>query len=160
MNPTLFRSLIFKLCISALCGAVVNISFATFANAQELSPVGKWKTIDDNNGKVKSIVEIRESGGKLYGNIIRLFPEPGEDLNPKCDKCEGGRKNQPVLGMNIMWGLTKDGSEWSGGVILDPENGKTYKCYVEPIEGGKKLKLRGYIGFSLLGRTQYWLRAD
>jgi uncharacterized protein (DUF2147 family) len=135
-------------------------SDAAIAPAAELSPVGRWKTIDDNTGKPKSIVRIWEEGGKLFGKVESLILQPGEDPAPKCTKCEGERKDKPVIGMVILWDLTKDGSEWSGGKILDPDNGKTYRCYVEPVEGGAKLKVRGYIGFALLGRTQYWLRAE
>ena len=128
--------------------------------AKALSPVGKWKTIDDDTGKPKSIVEIWERGGKVYGKILSLFREPDEDPDPLCDKCEGHRKDKRVISMTILWGLSEDGDEWSGGQILDPDNGKIYKCYIEAQDGGRKLKVRGYIGFSLLGRTQYWHKVD
>ncbi|NOZ00881.1 MAG: DUF2147 domain-containing protein [Deltaproteobacteria bacterium] len=140
---------------------ILAIAFSTqTAWAEALSPVGKWKTIDDDTGKPKSIVEIWERGGKVYGKILRLFRGPSEDQDPKCDKCEGFRKDKRIIGMTIMWGLSRDDDEWSGGKILDPDNGKIYRCYIEVQEGGKKLKVRGYIGISLLGRTQYWLKVD
>jgi len=124
-----------------------------------MSPVGIWTTIDDATGQPKSLIRIWEKGGKIYGTIVKLInPEDG-DPNPPCDMCPGAMKDKPVLGMTIIKGLTKDGAEWSGGSILDPESGKTYKVYIEVLPGGKKLKVRGYIGFALLGRTQYWIRA-
>jgi uncharacterized protein (DUF2147 family) len=126
----------------------------TDAAATPTTPVGRWKTIDDSSHKPKAIVEIWEHAGKLYGKIIKLFREPGEDQDPKCDKCKGDKKDKRVIGMVIVEGLSKNGDEWSGGSILDPDNGKTYKCKMA-IEKGK-LKVRGFIGFSLLGRTQYW----
>ena len=92
------------------------------------------------------------------GKIVKLFRQPSEDRDPVCDKCEGALKNVRVIGMQILNGLAKDGDEWSGGTVLDPDNGKTYKCYLVLQENGSKLKLRGFIGFSLLGRTQYWQR--
>lgn len=126
--------------------------------AQQVPPRGRWKTIDDETGKPKSIVVIWEEKGKLYGSIDTLIPQPGDEENPKCDKCEGDRKDKPIKGMTIMWDLEKDDDEWSGGQILDPKNGKTYKCTIEVVDNGARLKVRGYIGFSLIGRSQYWLR--
>ena len=78
--------------------------------------------------------------------------------NPICKECEGERHNQPVTGMQIVWGLKQDGDEWNGGHILDPNNGKVYRCKMSVTEGGQKLEVRGFIGFSLLGRTQTWER--
>ena len=124
------------------------------------SPVGRWKTIDDETGKPKSIVRIWEENGKLFGKVEELIRGPDEDPNPVCDKCEGDRKDKPIIGMTIMWDLERDGDSWSGGRILDPKKGKTYRCTIALEDGGKKLKVRGYIGISLLGRTQYWYRVD
>jgi uncharacterized protein (DUF2147 family) len=144
----------------ALVGLVAAL--AAPASAAELLPVGRWKTIDDATGKPKSVVQIYEESGKLFGKIERLIIAPGADPNPKCDKCEGERKDQPVVGMVILWDLEKDkgGSAWGGGRILDPKNGKTYRCLIEPLDGGKQLKVRGYLGISLIGRTQQWLRME
>jgi len=130
--------------------------------SQNKSPAGQWKTIDDETGKVKSIVEISVgTDGKLYGKIIKLFKKPDEDQDPVCDKCEGDKKDKKIIGMQIMWELEKDSeTEWEDGHILDPKNGKTYGCEIEVIENGAKLKVRGYLGFSLLGRTQIWLRVN
>jgi uncharacterized protein (DUF2147 family) len=117
--------------------------------------IGKWKTMDDETGKAKSIVEIYEKSGKIYGRILEILEE--EHRNRKCDLCTGADKDKPILGMTIIKGLTKDGNEYNGGKITDPKNGKQYKCYIT-LEGKDKLKVRGYIGISLLGRTQYWFR--
>jgi uncharacterized protein (DUF2147 family) len=140
--------------------ATLSVLFATSALAQAPSAVGRWTTIDDETKKPKSVITIYEEGGKLFGKIEKLFREPNEEQNPLCDKCEGTLKNQPIMGMVILRDLKKDGEEWTGGTILDPANGKTYKCKIAVEAGGKKLKVRGYIGMALLGRTQYWVRAE
>lgn len=137
---------------------VAQIAFSFSAWAQGMSPVGKWKTIDDETKQPKSIVEITETSGKLSGKIVQLFRKHEEDQNPKCDKCTGDKKDKPILQMEIIEGLTQDGDVWTGGSILDPKNGKTYKCKIKVVDGGKKLEVRGFIGFSLLGRTQVWER--
>jgi len=123
--------------------------------AQSHTVIGKWKTIDDETGKPKSIVEIYEKSGKIYGKVVDIL-----DVNRKkdlCKDCSGEDINKPILGITVVKGLSKDGGEYSGGKILDPKNGKLYKCTIV-LEGNDKLKVRGYIGFSLLGRTQYWYR--
>ena len=117
---------------------------------------GKWKTIDDDSGEEKSIVEIFEREGKAYGTITQLLnPEP-DDPDPVCDKCTDHRKNKRITGMEIITGLKPDGNEWAKGEILDPENGKVYKCKIWVSDG--VLKVRGYIAF--LYRTQTWLPVD
>ena len=137
-----------------LCITFLNV----FSFAQS-TPIGKWKTIDDETNKPKSIIEIFEKEGKLYGKIEKLFLKADEDQNPKCDKCFGNKKDQLIIGMQILNGLKKDSDiKWIDGEILDPDNGKTYSCKVTLIEDGKKLKVRGFIGFSLIGRTQVWDR--
>lgn len=148
MNSFFRRSLLVSL----------QLIVSVFAWAESTSPVGKWKTIDDETKQAKSIVQISERQGKLFGKIVQLFRKPDEDQNPKCDKCTGDKKDQPILQMEIIEGLTQDEDVWSGGQILDPKNGKTYKCKIKVIDGGKKLEVRGFIGFSLLGRTQIWER--
>ena len=102
---------------------------STLAAATD-NPVGLWRTIDDKSGKEKSLVRVSESNGQLQITVEKLFREPGEEPNPLCDKCPGEKKNKPVIGMQIGSGLKKDGDVWSGGEILDPQNGKTYKCKV------------------------------
>lgn len=121
------------------------------------SPVGVWKTVDDKTGQDKSVIEITEQDGELSGKVIEVL-QSDQGPNPVCKECEGERHDQPVVGMTILWGLRQDGDEWSGGKILDPNNGKTYKCKMRLVEDGSKLEVRGFIGFSLLGRTQTWIR--
>jgi uncharacterized protein (DUF2147 family) len=128
--------------------------------AAEPSPSGLWKTIDDSSGQARGLVRIREVNGQFEGKIEKAFPKPGEDPAPKCDKCDGPRRNQPVLGMTILWGLARQGDEYQGGEILDPETGKIYRAKMKLIDGGKKLEVRGFIGISLFGRSQIWLREE
>ncbi|WP_424683171.1 DUF2147 domain-containing protein [Frateuria sp. YIM B11624] len=123
------------------------------------TPVGTWKTIDDTTGKPKSIVQITEQNGELQAKVLKVL-QSDEGPNPICRKCDGERKDQPVEGMTIMWGVTRDGDVWDGGKILDPHNGKTYKVKLSMLEGGQKLDVHGYIGFALLGRSQVWERQE
>ncbi len=120
--------------------------------------VGKWKTIDDETSQPKSIVEIYERDGKVYGKIVRLFRDPGEDPDPVCDQCEpdDGRYNKKIIGMEIMRDMTKSGDSFDGGDILDPNNGKVYRCKIW-LEGSN-LMVRGYWG--PFYRTQTWLKAQ
>lgn len=141
-----------------IVGALIAFAGTGAAAAQNLSPVGRWRTIDDKTGQAKSIVRIVDNRGEIQGQVESVFSPPAVSLNPLCDKCSGDQKNKPIVGMLIMWGLKKDGDEFSGGRVLDPDEGKVYKCYIKVVENGAKLQLRGYIGFSLLGRTQTWVR--
>ncbi|WP_299112657.1 DUF2147 domain-containing protein [uncultured Winogradskyella sp.] len=120
------------------------------------SVLGKWKTIDDETGKEKSIVEIYESDGKIYGKIIELL-NPSEE-NPKCSNCEGSKKDQSILNMVIIEGLEKGDDVYEGGTILNPENGKTYKCRLKLEDDKGKLQVRGYVAFFY--KTQYWKRIE
>lgn len=128
-----------------------------FAFAQT-SPVGLWKTIDDDGKTAKSLVRISEQGGALVGSIDKLL-DPKDPVDAKCDLCKDDRKNQPIVGLQIIRGVKgeADGT-WGGGEILDPNNGKTYRTRLKPIEGGKKLEMRGYIG--PFYRTQTWIRVE
>jgi uncharacterized protein (DUF2147 family) len=139
---------------------VSMLLLASGAIAQTAGPVGLWKTIDDASGKPKSLVRISVAHGELNGKIEKLFRGAGEEQNPVCDKCEGARKDQPILGMIILQGLKPDGTDYGGGTVLDPVNGKLYKSKVSLADDGRKLNLRGYIGVPLLGRTQTWLREE
>lgn len=128
------------------------------AFAQDLtSPAGQWTTIDDETGKPKSIVQIDVANDQLTGKVVEvLWSERGP--HPVCEKCDGERKDKPVEGMTIIWDMKKDGEDWKGGKILDPKTGKIYNCKIHLTDGGKKLEMRGFIGFSLIGRTQVWER--
>ena len=130
-------------------------------HAQDVNPdavLGKWNTIDDETGRKKSVVEIYKEGDKLYGKIVELFRLPDEDPDPICDECDEDdpRYNQKVLGMVILEGLEWDDDEWDDGTIMDPKNGKVYSCKLWLKDG--KLQVRGYLGFSLIGRSQTWIR--
>lgn len=120
--------------------------------------IGLWKTIDDDSGKARSIVEIYKNGDTYYGKVVDMFLEPHEDPDPVCDDCDSDdpRYMQKVKGMEILKGAKKDGDEYVGGKILDPENGKVYTCKLWLEDG--KLKLRGYIAFFY--RTQTWLKYE
>jgi len=128
--------------------------------ADGASPVGLWKNLDDASGKPRALIRVTEANGKLQGRIEKVFPAAGEDPNPKCDKCEGALKNAPVLGLVILSGLTKDGDDYVGGQILDPDNGKVYRSQLRLIQNGQQLSVRGYIGVPMLGRSQTWLRQE
>jgi len=134
------------------------VLFSIPAFAENMTVVGKWRTIDDKTGKPKSVIEITQSGDQFSGKIIQLI-DPSEP-HPLCKDCPGDKANQPIEGMEILWGLheTKVGQEWGDGKIMDPQNGKVYSCRLKPQDHGQKLEVRGFIGFSLLGRSQTWLR--
>lgn len=141
-------------------GLAIAALLAGSASFAQNSPVGLWRTISDETGKQKSLVRITESNGVYSGKVEKLFREPGEDPNPVCDKCEGELKGKPALGMTILTGIKQDGNAYSGGKIVDPNNGKVYSSKLTLIDGGKKLEMRGYIGTPMLGRTQVWLREE
>ncbi|MBP5982936.1 MAG: DUF2147 domain-containing protein [Fluviicola sp.] len=128
---------------------------ASYSFAQ--SCIGTWITIDDETGKKKSKVELYKQDGKLYGKITYVYPRPGLEENPVCKKCPGDRKNKPLVGLQIVRGLSWNGSEWEDGTIVDPENGKVYTCSIWLVEGNPdKLNVRGYVGPFF--RTQTWIR--
>lgn len=137
---------------SVACFAM--LLFLTTALAQNRF-VGRWKTIDDETGKPISVVEIFESRGRIYGRIVELYNP--KNTHRKCENCTGEDKNKPLLGLLVIKGLTRDGNEYSNGKILDPKQGKLYKCTIS-LDGNDRLKVRGFIGVSLIGRTQVWER--
>jgi uncharacterized protein (DUF2147 family) len=145
-----------KQCI--ILSVILIVTLLAFSNVQAQDIVGRWKTIDDETGKEKSIVNIYMQDGKYFGKIDTLFREPDEDPDPVCDKCppEDPRYNKKLVGMVILENLEKDGDEWDDGSILDPGKGKVYDCKMW-IEDGN-LKVRGYLFF--LYRTQTWYRVD
>lgn len=143
-----------------LLGGLAALAFAMPAWADDGSPVGLWKVVDDHSGKPSALIRITDSGGELQGKIEKLFREPAEDPNPTCVRCTDARKGQPIVGMTIVSGLHKQGDAYDGGEILDPANGKVYKSKLTLRDGGKKLDVRGYIGVPMLGRSQIWLRQE
>lgn len=127
---------------------------AVSVNAQTI--FGKWNSFDEETKELESIIEVYKKDGKAYARIISIIDKERQDA--LCLECKGKRKNLPILGMDILSGLKQKGDEWSGGKILDPKNGKEYKCYIKLLDKNT-LKLRGYIGFSMFGRTAIWKRA-
>lgn len=122
------------------------------------SPVGHWTTIDDATKKPKSIVEIyTTTNGSLAGKVTQVL-QSDTGPHPVCDKCSGERKGKPVEGMVILWGVSKKGNSWEGGRILDPKSGKEYSVKMTPSADGNSMEVRGFMGLSLLGRTQTWQR--
>ena len=123
----------------------------------QTSPAGLWNTVSDVDGRPTAVVELREVGGAYVGTVRALLV-PADHEDSLCTKCSGDRKNQPIVGMQIVWNMRSDGDAWSGGEILDPETGKTYRAQMKLTDGGKKLVVRGYIGLPLFGRSQTWIR--
>lgn len=126
------------------------------ASAQE-NVLGRWQTIDDATGKPKSVVEIYQArDGRIAGKVVEILDfKNGPD--PACTECKGANHGKPIKGLVILWGLGADGDgKWSGGRVLDPENGKDYKAKLELLDGGRKLGMSGCIAF--LCRQQVWLR--
>jgi uncharacterized protein (DUF2147 family) len=158
--PRTARDFFYLSVTRALETAILSAVIWSAAFAGELSPAGLWKTIDDNTGKPRGLVRIMEVNGEYQGKVEKIFPKPGEDADPKCEKCDGARHNQPVIGMTILWGLTKQGDEYQGGAILDPESGNVYRARMKLDGEGEKLNVRGFIGVALLGRTQTWVRNE
>lgn len=135
----------------------IVVGLSSVAAMAQMTPVGLWKTIDDHDGSVKSEIRIVENGGVVSGKVERILDVKAKQ-DDKCVECQDERKDQPILGMEILRGLKKaEGKDvWEGGNVLDPNNGKVYRAAVTPIEGGTKLQMRGYIGFFY--RTQIWIR--
>ncbi|MGL5742761.1 MAG: DUF2147 domain-containing protein [Legionella sp.] len=135
------------------CGFFVATFYLPAAIAASQAPVGNWVTVDDKTGEKRAIVNISQSGGTLSAVIDKVYPQPGD--TGICDKCPGECKGNKVRGLRFMWGLKNQGeNEWSGGSILDPKSGKVYSAKITV--QGNKLLVRGYLGVSLLGRTQIW----
>ncbi len=147
---------------------VIILSFlssaAVYALNHQITPLGEWKTIDDVTGQPKAIVRITQaSDGFLSGQILKIFPSPGHDEHELCAACNGDKHNQPIEGMVILEGLKQDqknANEWINGHILDPKTGKVYRSMIQLMENGSSLKVRGYIGLPLFGRTQTWTKVN
>ena len=139
--------------------AVSLLALAGLAHAQ-MTPAGLWKTIDDDTKKEKSLVRIGESGGVLTGRIEKLL-DPATRPDAVCEKCTDERKGQPLVGLVIIKNAKQDADDpavWTGGEITDPNNGKSYRLRLKPVDGGKTLEVRGYIG--PFYRNQTWIRVE
>lgn len=144
-----------KILATLLLAAAAGGAFA------QATPVGVWKTIDDKTGTEKAQIRIRDDGGVLSGRIEKLLA-PDAKPDAVCDKCTDERKDQPMVGLEVLRGVKKADAEnlWDGGTILDAAEGKVYKVRLQPADGGNKLEVRGYVGMPLLGRTQTWIRVE
>jgi uncharacterized protein (DUF2147 family) len=137
--------------------APLSASAQSVASAEKpASPIGLWETIDDKTGKPTAVVEIFEKEAKLFGRIEQLLTRGDE--NSVYSACSDDRKNQPVVGMIIIRNIKPAGNEFGGGDILDPDSGSVYRCKMHLEDNGKQLIVRGYIGFSFIGRSQTWHR--
>lgn len=146
-----------KAAAATLAALLVLLSEGVLA---DISPVGRWEVIDDQGHKPVAIMKIVERNGEFLGKIEKLLPQPGDDPDPVCSNCPGTLKGSPIRGLTIMQGLKKEGDEYSGGTILDPDSGNYYSVKMSLGPDGNTLKVRGYLGISLLGRTQTWYRVD
>jgi uncharacterized protein (DUF2147 family) len=161
-TPFIAKLLFLALATHIWLSPLVRAQAAQAANSTSLSPVGRWKTVDDATGKVKSIVAIREENGKLYGTIETLFDPPVP--YPTCYLCTGELKDRPLVGLQVLSGFVQNGNhqngEWSGGQVLDPESGRIYRASLSVDAGGKTLRLHGYFVVPVLGRTEHWQRVE
>jgi uncharacterized protein (DUF2147 family) len=139
--------------------AVVSLLTASTLALAQATPVGLWKTIDDETKTEKSLVRITEAGGVVSGKIEKLL-DAKTPADVVCEKCSDERKGQPVVGLAIIRNAKADAGKehWEGGDIVDPNNGKVYKLRLKPLDGGKKLEVRGYVG--PIYRNQHWIRVD
>lgn len=143
--------------IQILCICFIGLTHSAFA--ANTTPTGLWKSIDDNTGKPRSLIRISETNGEYTAVIEKglLSTDTGEAI---CDKCTDARKGQRIVGMTIINGMNQKGENLEGGEILDPENGKTYRCKMKLDKTGNNLEVRGFIGISLFGRSQIWTREE
>ena len=136
--------------------AAAAVASSAFA---QMTPAGTWRNVDDKTGEVKAEITIAETAGGMNGRIDKLL---GKNAKPddKCTECSDDRKGKPMVGLEIIRGAKKaaDREVWEDGKILDPENGREYRLRLTPVDGGKKLEVRG--SFGPFGRTQTWLRAQ
>jgi uncharacterized protein (DUF2147 family) len=144
------RTFVVLLCLSGLALRAAPADAAA-------TPAGRWRTVDDKTGKAKAIIVLYEEKGLLFGRVETLVDPDAVKI---CDKCSDERKGQAVTGMVVVRRMKKDGDEYTGGDILDPKNGSVYRCKMRLVDQGRKLSVRGYLGFSVFGRSQTWIRDD
>lgn len=142
--------------------AAIGVSFisvaAIAAGAPPTTASGVWQQIDDETGVIGALITISEHNGRYEGRITKLFLKPGDPVNPICSACSGDRKDKPYLGLQIIDNLERHGLEYDGGTILNPQDGAEYSVTLALSPDGQTLTVRGYIGISLLGRSQEWKR--
>ncbi len=137
---------------------LITFLFSSFALAATSNVVGNWETIDAKTQKPSSIIAIQSSGSVVVGKIIKTFDETSEKKVERCTLCKDDRKNQPIIGLEIIRNMQCELNKCHGGTILDPRDGKIYKATMRLVNNGQQLKVRGYIGVSLFGKTVVWNR--
>ena len=136
--------------------AILFLTTASLARSQTAS--GVWQQIDPSTGKVGALVTFGERNGIFSGYISKLFPNPGEDQNPLCQKCAGAQQGKPILGLMFIEGMRRSGLTYEGGTILDPETGTVYSATMQLSKDGNSLTVRGYVGLPIFGQSQIWKR--
>jgi uncharacterized protein (DUF2147 family) len=143
----------------AFFGFAATLAFTSFALASS-NIVGKWQSIDSETDKPSSVITITEVNNAYVGTITKIFEENQQKASDLCVKCKGGLHNKPIMGMNILHAQIEPTGAIKSCAILDPKQGAVYHCTLDLIDGGKTLKLHGYIGMPLIGRTEYWQRSE
>jgi len=144
--------------LAMLC-VMMSVGLCSAAKADEPSAAGLWQALDDETHQPSGWFLIRDAGGGIYvGSLVKMFLKPGEDPAVVCSKCKDDRLNKPWLGLDIIRGMQRAGLAYSDGTILDPRDGNVYNAKMTLSPDGQSLTVRGYLGFSLLGRNQYWTR--
>jgi len=142
---------LFLVLVVVCCGPV---------RGQGSTPAGLWQTVSDRTGQADGLVRVEEVNGEYIGTVVAVFSPPAESSSPLCGECKGDLKNKPIVGMAILHGVRLLADGYSAGEILDPDEGRVYKCRIALTEGGRKLEVRGYIGIPLFGRSQVWIRKE
>jgi uncharacterized protein (DUF2147 family) len=141
-------------------GTATLLAWAATAVAQKASPAGLWKTYSDRTGEADGLVRIVDERGEFVGRVEKVFSPPNESPNPVCDRCEAELHNRPVVGLAILRGVRREKDGYTEGTILDPDEGKIYRCTISLKDVGQRLEIRGFIGVSFFGRTQVWTRVE
>jgi len=152
-----------KTLMTTVRAALALLALTALGSAMaQMTPVGLWHSIDDKTGQPKGEIRIFDVGGGVLNGKVERGLDKNAKPDEKCDQCTDDRKGKPKVGLEIIRGAKKaDGADvWEGGTIVDPDNGTVYKLKMTPVDGGKKLDVRGFIGFALLGRTQTWVRVQ
>jgi uncharacterized protein (DUF2147 family) len=142
-----------------LAATLLLAPLLALAQVEGGSPVGLWRTIDDETGRARALVRLFEKDGRIFGRIEKGLSQETES-DPVCSLCTDERRGLPKIGLIIIRNMQRDGEVWRGGDILDPDNGKVYRCRLRVVDDNRSLEVRGFIGFALLGRTQMWERVD
>lgn len=145
--------------VSGAAGLALMLIFGSVAaRAADQTAVGVWEQVNEKTGQAQSTITISKSGPAFVGTISSIYPQPGKPADPVCSKCEGSLKNRPIKGLQIINDMQQQGSEYTGGTILDPESGSVYNATMQLSPDGKHLTVRGYIGIPTFGRSQTWNR--